>query len=752
MKRQKRRLVLGIDKALSQNILGQLMFLAVLMVLAFILSFLLLSLAWDNWGEFCREHDLYRWSLPWYLLIDANALNNLYIDTQNNINNTMLVLSSIVYLIGIFIFNGLLIGVITNYIDHRVQDHRDGLIHYLRKDHHIIMGYDDMVPSIITDIFDKDHEAEILILTSYDARIIKERLKKSVAKDKLDHIIVNYGQKTSSDYYKDIRLEAAKDVFIIGNRQQAAHDAVNVECIDSICSYLETVKSAKRPQSIICLFEDIDTFAALKTSDIFNRVKCLNMEFIPYNFYNGWTKQVFVTRKYSEKNVIEPQHYPAIYGDGIRPDDKKRVHMVVVGSNNFASTIATEAAHLHHFPNFEKDHSQKTRITFIDHKADLEMPLFFTRTRHFSEVQSYLYCDMSAKNAKYEPEIHNELLSRDIDKHNFLDVEFEFIKGDVFAKQVQDLLRSWAVDKGQCLSVFLAMTDQRNNFIMGMNMPDEIYENRIPIFIRQERADNFVTNLRKADSAGLDYNFIDNEVVEREERKGRYAYIYPFGMEDMAYCFDDDSIKRARLVNYIYKCLYDNLDVLLKDSNNKSSDVKNALMAEVEKIKKKPADDIWVEAIKQWKKLSVAKKWSNFYCADNIKCKLDTLRVMRGREITKNDILTDDEVRVLAVMEHNRWKVEKLFMGFRVAKPAECFYDIKDTIEHDEVKYKGDLTDKFWDNDGNVKDNNKNLFIHSDIRPYDELNTKSKLLNEITASCIPWILGMTEKKDDDNKI
>ena len=753
MKRQKRKLLLGIDRALSQSFWKQFGILATILIGFIIISYILLVFSVPQCKDFCEAKGLNYWWLPLYLVIDPNALNNLYMNDnpELSVHRWMLFASSVSYIIGVIGFNGLLIGVITNIIEHRVQDHRDGLLHYLRRGHHVIMGYDDMVPSIITDIFERDSKAEVLILTSFDAKIIKERLKKSVARDRLDHIIVNYGQKTASEYFKDIHLESAKDIFVIGYRQQPAHDAVNVECVDSICSYLASVESKEKPECIICMFEDIDTYAALKTSDIFTKVKDLNMEFIPYNFYNGWTKQVFVTRKYSEKNNKKPQPYPVIYGEGIKPNDKKHVHMVIVGSNNFASTIAIEAAHMHHFPNFDKDHSQKTRITFIDHKADLEMPLFFTRTRHFSEVQPFLYCDMSVKNAKYAPEIHKELLSQDIDKFNFLDVEFEFIKGDVFSKQVQDLLRQWAVDNEQCLSVFLAMTDQRNNFIMGMNMPDEIYENRIPIFIRQERADNFVTNLRKADSTNLDYNYIKNKGVEREERKGRYAYIYPFGMEDMAYCFDETSLKRAKLINYIYDYLYKYLGEKLALGEKDEGELKKYMLSVVDMMMADTPDIIRTECDKAWKKLSVAKKWSNFYCADNIKCKLDTLRVMRGREITPNDILTDDEVRVVAVMEHNRWNVEKLFMGFRVAKPVECFYDIKDTIEHNEVKYKGDLMDKFWDNYGNVKDNNKNLFIHSDIRPYDELNTKGKLLNEITAYCIPWILRMTEKEDDEKK-
>lgn len=698
MKRQKRKLLLEVDRALSQSIWKQLGILAIVLVGFIIISYILLAFSGLQCKNFCESKGLDYWWLPLYLVIDPNALNNLYMNDnpELSVHRWMLFASSVSYIIGVIGFNGLLIGVITNIIDHRVQDHRDGLLHYLKRGHHVIMGYDDMVPSIITDIFKRDSEAEILILTSYDATIIKERLKKSVARDRLDHIIVNYGQKTASEYYKDIHLEVAEDIFVIGYRQLPSHDAVNVECVDSICSYLDNPKFKNKPKRIVCMFEDIDTYAALKSSEIFAKYKKLNIEIIPYNFYAGWARQVFVRRKYREKN-IDKNDYPSIYGMGIGPNDKKHVHMVVVGSNNFASTMAMEAAHLHHFPNFEHDKSQKTRITFIDLKADKEMPLFFTRNRHFCEVQSYRYSDMTAEDSQYVSEIHGELLSPDIEMHDFLDIEFEFIKGDVFAGNIQKLLEEWAQDKEQCLSIFLAMTDQRDNFVMGMNMPDAVYENQIPVFIRQERADNFVTSLRLTDNKEFTYKYHEDGEEKSKSRKGRYANLYPFGMNDMAYCFDDTSLERGQLINYLY--------VKKKDTD----------LNDIDK------DKVVDEAEASWKNLSVAEKWSNMYCADSIKCKIDSLRVMRNLNIDNTDHdqdkLSDYELTELSMVEHNRWNVEKLLLGYRMWRRDE----------------KGI--------------NNKELFIHPNIMPFDRLTKENKNKN-LTISNIPWILKMAPEKEE----
>ena len=715
MAKNHRRLLLRFDKALSNSLKKQIAILGALLLATLLLSFLLLAFSGSDWKTFCTTNGIKPWQLPIYLLIDSNALNCLY---MNGVHGWMLIASILTYLCGVLIFNGMLIGVITNAIDHRVEDYRVGLTHYLNSGHYIIMGYDEMVPSIIEEIFEKDNKAFILLLTSFDPVKIKERLKKSVAKNLLDQIIVNYGQRTAKEYYDEIHLEAAKEIFIVGNRTRPAHDAINVECVDSICTYLNETKSEQMPKRITCVFEDIDTYSAFKTSEIFDRVRDLGIEFVPYNFYTGWAKQVFLSRSYKEKkDPLTPIPYPSVYGKGIGPDDKKYVHLVFIGTTNFAVSFAIEAAHMLHFPNFdEATNKPKTRFTFIELNADTEMDLFKTRNRHLFEIQDPIYLDLSKKKCNY-PQIGTPKPENKEEKDNFLDVEFEFIKGDVFSDEAQNLIETWANDKdGQYLSIFLSMADQRNNFVMGMNMPDAVYDNEIPIFIRQDRSDNFVTNLRNADAEDRNnkkftYSHVVNGKVKTEKRHGRYSNIYPFGMDDMAYCTDEKAFKRAKLINYLYNNITDNrfLNILVLDAT--------------------PNETIWADANKYWRALTVANKWSNLYCAYSLPCKLASLRVMRGLEPDDfshdQDPLSYEETEKIALVEHNRWNVEKLLMGYRKARSYEDKYEQK-LLEKEHIK------------------GNKKLFIHHDIRPFSDLDDVKQLDFEI-AKYIPWILKMTEK-------
>lgn len=729
---------LWFDRFLSKSLWKQFTLVFAFLVGALALSYMILPVWSDNWNEVCISNNINRWLLPVYLLIDSGAICNIYIDDQNvPADSWTLLASSITFLLGAFIFNGFIIAIITNSIERRVANHRSGHIHYLKSGHYVIMGYDDMVPSIVLHIFEKDRDAFVLLMSALDLDVIREKLRKVFDEEHLKHIIINYGQRISKDYYNDIHLESAKKVYIVGQRSLPSHDAINVECVDSICDYLEQPEVKERPSRITCVFEDLDTYAAFKTSEIFDRVKNLGIEFVPYNFYSGWAKQVFVRQYHTDKDRPGRQiPYPSVYGNGIMAgddtalteDDKRYAHLVFVGTTNFAVAFAMEAAYLLHFPNASGGGRVKTRITFIDKNADKEKDEFIVRNRHFFEIQSYYYQDLSDDSTCTAQRVMKETLfftpengyaEKDTD---FLDVEFEFIKGDIFSHTVQKVIAGWATEHNetQYLSLFLAMPDQHRNFVMGMNMPDIVYDNQVPIFIRQDHSDNFVTNLREADQAiakqnkkNTYYSVENGKLKTGKPQGGRYANIYPFGMNETAYCADDDLLKGAKLVNYLYY-------TMTPDGRFQSITVLDSLSKE----------QIWNDAERYWRDyLTVALKWSNLYSSYNIRVRQAVLRSLRGLAMDDTSLdmspVTEAEAEILAKVEHNRWNVEKLLMGFRKPHKEEDGYEYQDDK---------DLKDKLK--------LNKNRFIHHDIRPYEELDDVKELDKEFSRY-IPWIVRMT---------
>jgi hypothetical protein len=247
-------------------------------------------------------------------------------------------------------------------------------------------------------------------------------------------------------------------------------------------------------------------------------------------------------------------------------------------------------------------------------------------------------------------------------------------------------------------------------------MPDVVYDNGVPIFIRQDRSDNFVTNLRIADQGKeLPYSCVNGkEKIATVVRHGRYANIYPFGMSDVAFEYDEQAYRQAKLINYLYETA-DYANDAYRFTPTDQLDVMDA-------------NDIWQKAEEMWGKLTVALQWSSLYCAYNIPCKLASLRTMRNLspddETHDQDDITAKEVNILARVEHNRWCVEKLLMGFRPPTNQENKYN--------HPKHAAML----------VK--NKKLFIHHDLCPYDQLDAVKKLDVEIV-NHIPWILRMTQQ-------
>ena len=711
---------LWFDRLLSKSLVRQFAVLGAVLGVLFLISWGCLALSGCEWKQFAKSSNIPEFLLPLYLLIDTNAFNNLY---MNGVHGWALAVSSITFVIGAFIFNGAIIGIITNCIEQRVKAHKKGRIHYLLSGHYVVMGYDDMVPSIINYIFRKSPDAYVLLMGAMDAEVIQEKLRKRFDKEAQDRIIINYGHRTSTEYLKEIHLEAAEEVFVVGNHKKPEHDALNVECADSICRYLKDQRQA--PSRITCVFKDLDTYAAFKTSEIFEKFSMLGIEFVPYNHFAGWAKQVFVKRCYHDfDSGNEKYDYPLVYAkkdrDGrtiaINENDRRYVHLVFVGTTNFAVSFAMEAAHVLHFPNAAR---AKTLITFIDIHADKERDEFITRNRHYFELQPYYYCDLTT-DGHYPPKDERRVADRIAFKgkegkdYGFLDVEFEFIKGNVFSKQVQDVVSQWAQDAdGQYLSIFLALADQRENFVMGMNMPDAVYDEAIPLFIRQDRSDNFVTSLREVDEKGeKTYAVVKGGRLDCRQRHARYANIYPFGMNESAFCADDRSLRRAKLINYLYET-----------TNYETYKFQDTLVLDAI-----PEDKIWEAANDMWQHLSVALKWSNLYNSYTMRTKQRTLRAMRGLDIDNeshdSDSLSDYEVEQLAIVEHNRWNVEKLLMGFRKPRKEE------DKYEH--PKFADELK------------KNKDLFIHHDIRPFDQLNTIKQLDREFSRY-LPWIMKMTEK-------
>lgn len=684
--------LLKFDRAFSDNIWRQIIILFGFILIALIIG--LIICAFLPFGKEGEKLAFYEWAI--YLFIDGNALSNLYMDEYAGGGRPwVLVFAILGSLLGVVVFGGMLISVLSNMLERRIENYRTGKNTYVKSGHHVILGYDEIVPSIIKQIC-SNPDAYVLLQSSMPSEDIAKRLHSSIAQDCEKRIIIKNGHRTSLKDLEELKLNRASSVCIAGDRTKPSHDAMNIDSLEKMHQILEAHQEEGLPEAITCVFEDQDTYAALQVADLFDSIRALGIEFIPYNFYADWAKQMFVDCRYTDNG--NPYPYPPLDRQGITEDDNQHIHLVIVGTSNFGVTLGIEAAKMLHFPNFKKGRNL-TRITFIDLNADKGKDLFTTRYRHFFEIQSHWYGEEKIPATKFKGE-----------HADFLDVEFAFVKGDIYSPDIQNLITSWACDEKQLLSLVFAMRDSRHNMAIAMNLPDEIYEQNIPVFVRQNTSSKFLTLLHSKSERTEKKIVVEDNAVKEIPLQGRYVNLYPFGMTDIIFDVDKKAQQMAECVNHIYsKC-----DELGWARIPTHEEVENCT---------------WEEIHQKWIKLPVALQWSNLYSAYNIEYRIHTIKAMRKSDEPIKDV-KDEEAETLGRVEHDRWNVEKLLLGYRKPSKNEDYYAKKNHIDGKKVKA--------------MKNSHKALYIHCDIRPYTDLDEIQEIDKEIIRY-IPWFQKMSEK-------
>jgi len=688
-----RKWFLIFDRTFSEKIWWQ-----IIILLGFVIVALLIGLVicyFLTYGENGKKVNFFEWAL--YLLIDGNALSSIYTDNYPEGERPWLsILFAILgSLLGVVVFGGMLISVLSNMLERRIENFRKGKNTYVIDNHYVILGYDEIVPSIIKQIC-TNKDAYVLLQSSLPSEDISEKIHSSIAQDCEKRVIIKNGHRTSVNDLEELKLNQACCIYIVGDRTKPSHDAMNIDCMEKVCEILEKNKDKGLPESITTVFENQDTYAAMQVADLFDNIRDLGIEFIPYNFYADWAKQMFVDCRYTDN---DEQRYPFIDGNGITEDDHRHIHLVIVGTSNFGVTLGIEAAKMLHFPNFKKEQNL-TRITFIDLNADKEKDLFMTRYRHFFEIQSHWYNEKKYPATKFKGE-----------SADFLDVEFEFIKGDVYSMQIQKQIAEWASDETQLLTLVFAMRDSRHNMAIAMNLPDEVYERNVPVFVRQNSSSKFLAKLHEKSGMPAKKIVVENNEAKEIPLKGRYANLYPFGMTDIIFDVDKRVQRMAECINHLY---------------SKCDELKWARIPTNEEVK----NCTWDEIHKKWIGLPVALQWSNLYSAYNIAYRTHTIKAMRNSDVEITDI-TDKEAETLGRVEHDRWNVEKLLLGYRKPSEAEDYYSKRNFINGKKVKA--------------MKNAHKEMFIHCDIRPYTELDEIQEIDKEIIRY-IPWFIEMANKQ------
>lgn len=618
------------------------------------------------------------------LFLDSNSI----IDEPKGYswNNLLLLFTEC---LGTILFSGLVVSIITNVISQKVDLIKEGHIHYNLKNHVVIIGYDTIVPSIISElILNKEYaKSKFVLQTSTPIEDVRNDLLTKLPRKELKRVILVHAPRLSVEELELLYTHKAREIFIIGERDQSDHDAENVHTFETLVT-IHSKKGVKQSKSLTICFENEASYAVLQLNDISEEWKKY-FEFKPYNFYKSWANRLLCNSNYG--TGINKIQYPELDHEGISESSSKHVHLIIVGMNRMGIALAKEAAHKMHFPNFDEDTGKnRTRITFIDDNADREMNFFMGRHSGYFEKVDKLYADMSKNNVEDFPKKEN------INKH-FLDIQFEFIKGRMESEYVRNWIKKQLKNEDAIMTIAICLHNPSQSFGMAMYLPEEVYmrgrddmskpwevidsDKIVNVFVRQEKTGSLIKAFRDVAKSPTTMN-------------KKYANVYPFGMIDDSFTIDYYSNHLAMAFNYIYD-FYNNYKTL--PSSIPSLD----------------------ELLSGWKKLSTPNKWSNLYLTESIEFKLRSIgHDLKSAEQTN---FTDEQIEKIAYTEHCRWNMEKLLLSYRPLREEEQ----NGYVDTDKLK--------------------KYMFAHHLIKPYKDLTEEQKHFDKNIIKKIPDFLRMLNK-------
>lgn len=683
------------DSNLLGNTKRQILFLLTANVACFIIVFILWGvyevILGDGQSATSGESSNFLWKVY-----------NHYIDTGNQaeIKGNERIVAFITSFVGSILFGCLLISTLSNIIERRVEKCRSGMVRYRMSDHYVIIGADAMLPGLIHQLFSKDSRCQIVIQTTKDIEEARRKLFSQIPHEYEKRIYFCFARRDSKEELESIHIAEARELYILGDSGEIDdveyyHDSMNVDCL-----YLTSIicKEHRRSEPLPChmLMEYRSTFNVFQCSDIPKDIKEY-VDLHPFNFYETWARKVLVMNKASRilsNSGMYPDseiHYRPLDYKHIDYNSNNYVHLVIIGMSRMGEAMAIEAAHIAHFPNFIRDKKKKTRITFIDSNAREEMDKFKQSFPHLFDVSYSRFIDA---------ETGTDTLSAPLDKYaglgtDFIDTEWQFVHGRAESESVKNLLCHWAEDPDALMTVAVCLNLTHTSIATAMYLPDSILSKDIPVLVQQRITSAIIDNI----SGG----------TETEEKYYKYRNLRPFGMLCECLTLDNTLLEQAKRVNYVYTLTREHTDGNL--DTEVTGDTDNQKCNEA------------------WNKLKnespIVNQWSNIYNICTIPTKLRSINIDSERIVGsyKLNSVTSDGLSHIAEVEHNRWNVEKLLLGFR---PFSSEEEAEMRQTPDEKKF---------------KNNKKAQYIHYDIREYRQLSDSTKLYDITSCKYIPFIIN-----------
>lgn len=620
----------------------------------------------------------------------------------------------LIYLVGLIVFTGLLVATINQFFKTRADRFRNGLTRYLFRKHVLIVGADDIVISLVKSLLKERKSKQIVILTRTKVEKFRNELFSHIEEKDKNRIIMQYGEQTSFLDLTKMHPERANELYIIGDYESndtvqsqhdesadtawSRHDADNCTSLQIIKDILEKNKVSK-PISCYVMFEHQSMFTTFQFSDFSTELRHV-LNLVPFNLYEMIAQKTLITKSLDVgDDSIKPLGWicdDPNGGKGIGKDSSKHVHLVVVGMTPMGTAMALTAAHLCHYPNYVYNKTLKTRITMIDRNADCEMRFFMGRYKDLFSVASWRYMEANPHNTDYfgsakfdkepwktmsEDRYDPELLGRD-----FLDLEWEFIKGGIEMADVHSYLRKVSKDENTILTVAICVNPTHKAVAGGLYLPEEVYDYGLQVLVYQAENKSLIDLLANTKSG--------------EQQSKRYQKINAFGLEKDGIDLSQFDTTLAQTVNYVYSTV--NCESETADG---SADYALAKMDDKKRLEE------WTKEPTSGKTLA-ANQWSSIYAANTLWTKLRSIGWQFGD-------LSSEQVELMAEVEHNRWNVEQLIMNFRPRRRCDNFTSGKE-----------------------MRANR----VHPDLKEYGKLDANTKKFDRAIVKALPYLYETGRRK------
>lgn len=416
------------------------------------------------------------------------------------------------------------------------------------------------------------------------------------------------------------------------------------------------------------------TFRMLQRTDFSDSVnRCF--EVWPTTQEEMWAEHVIV--RYPG---ISENSGPPLDREPITPSSNQFIHLVIAGFDEYAARVAVKTAQVAHFPNYDGKarYPLRTRITFLQPDIAAQRDAFIARFRTLFDHSYYRNIFPSKRSSI----LHHPL--REGRQEDFVDVEWEFVDASLTDSEVMDRLSVWATDPRRQLTLVLSDPDDNTNLDFAFSLPSSIYENHIPVWVRQR------SNLMAGCISGAQ----------------RYSAIFPFGMEDSGYDIQLPAARLSKLLHYFYASYYGSGIV---PTYFPKEDVERAwLSAGSLKMRLSNACNVMTMATKMHSLGHAPADLATFYA------------------------MSQDEVESLARTEHNRWSVERLLSGTRPCNDEERAAVLSDI--HLKSVFKME------------RDAHFDLCAYDELG-MDEKGNDVRIYDKVLTACIPLIVESYAKEE-----